>query len=408
MRRFQLVVLFTCLASFSYGQDYLSISGVVVDASSNAPLAFSTISIKNKPIGVVANTDGLFDFTFEAKYVDDTIVVSRAGYELETLLISQIADGTSLEFRLVNKAVMLEEIVIREKPLTAYEIMELVRDNIKKNYPTKPFEFEAFYRDYKIENDKCIGLFEAAVSIYDRGYTGRTTNHHVLKEKVTLNQVRKSLAADFQSHVFNDMNIMSGLLGLNDMRYVSRALDRKNKKDYKYSLDGFTTIDDRLMYKVKADDGWVFTFYVDMETFAVPKIDMNFVWVDDIAENEWVKDDSVRYQQRSAKKTFDFQMIDGLLYPRFHSFTSDLHAFDADTGEPLFTSILRQEYMVTDIETRAEERPDKDELMDDHLMLEKQAYNYDPEFWENYNILKVNQQDEKLIADLEEKISLKE
>lgn len=355
----------------------------------------------------MANSEGRFDFTFEIRYADDTIVISRAGYELKYLPIRSLMGKSSMEVVLVNKAVMLEEIVIRDNPLTAEEVIALVRDNIKNNYPTKPYELEAFYRDYKIEDEKCIGLFEAAVSVYDKGYTGRTI-YNTLKEKVTLQQVRKSLAVTFQSHVFNDMNIMKGLLGLNDIRYVSRAMDKRKRRDYIYKLDGFTTINDRLMYRVQAEDDWAFTYYVDMETFAVPKIEMNYEWQDGVAENEWVKNDSIRYQQRAAKEILEFQMIDGLLYPRFHSFTSNLHAFHPISGEPLFTSVLRQEYMVTDIDTHPDEKPEKRELMDDDLMLEKQVYDYNPEFWKNYNILKLNAQDQQLVKDLERDISLNE
>lgn len=396
------------ISSVCIGQEYITVSGVVQDATTSQPLPFSTISIKNEPVGVVTNSEGRFDFTFDVKYAGDTIVISRAGYLLKKLPASGLSNQVPIKIELHRNAMVLEEIVIRDKPLTAEEIIGLVRDNIKKNYPTKPFELEGFYRDYKIENDKCIGLIEAAVSIYDKGYTGKTTSFHLLKEKVTLKQVRKSLAVTFQSHVFNDMNIMKGLLRLNDMRYVSRALNKRNRRSYRYELDGFTTINNRLMYKVKAEDDWVFTFYVDMETFAVPKIEMNFEWQDNIAENEWVRDDSIRYEQRRAIEILDFQSINGLLYPKYHTFTSDLHAFDKLSGEPLFTSVLRQQYMVTNIDTHPDDKPEKRELMDDGLMLEKQAYDYDPEFWENYNVLKLNAQDQQLVKDLERDISLNE
>lgn len=402
------VVLCLCgilVSSVCLAQEFISISGEIVDAATKKPLPFSTVNIKDRPIGIVANSEGDFYFSFEDKFLEDTILISRAGYELLSLRVSSLINQPFQKFELTSKAILMEEIVITDKAITAEEIIALVKANIKKNYPTKPFEFEAFYRDYKIEDEKCVGLFEAAVSVYDKGYTGRTS-YHTLKEKVTLRQVRKSLSATYKSHVFREMNIMTGLLGLNDMRYVSRAMDKKKKFDY--SMDGFSVINDRIMYKLRAVDDWVFTLYVDIQTYAVPKIEMNFEWQDGVAENEWTKYDSIRYQQRKAVETLEFQTIDGLMYPKYHSFTSQLHAFDATTGDALFTSVLQQEYMVTDINTHAADRPDKNELMDPDVMLEQQVANYDQEFWKNYNVLRLNSQDQQLVKDLERDISLSE
>jgi len=65
---------------------------------------------------------------------------------------------------------MLSEVVVTNNELNAWQILELALDNLKVNYPTNPFEFKAFYRDYKLENDKCISIFEAAISAYYKGY----------------------------------------------------------------------------------------------------------------------------------------------------------------------------------------------------------------------------------------------
>lgn len=392
-------MVFLSLFLASYSQEHYVLSGKVLDAETKEPLAFSTINILGQSIGVVANEEGSFEFTFSKEFQHDSLVVSMMGYESEKYLVQTVVDRKSPSFRLVSKAVMLEEVVVTDKKLTAEDILELVRRNIKSNYPTNPFAFDAFYRDYKIENDKCVGLFEAAVHVYDKGYS-RVANKHSFQERVTLNHVRKNITADYQTHAFKRINIMKELLKLNDVRYGSRALDKKRK--YTRELDGYEVINDRLVHKIKATDDWVFFIYVDVLTYAIPRIDMTFEWEDDLAENEWTLGDTIRYQQRNAREILEFQQINGLYYPKYNSFRSILHAFDATSGDQLFTSEMLQEYMVTSIDFAPEEKPAKDSLMNPDLMLEKQLFSYDPKFWETYNVIKMHPRDEKLIQGLEE------
>ena len=64
--------------------------------------------------------------------------------------------------------------------------------------------------------------------------------------------------------------------------------------------------------------------------------------------------------------------------------------------------------MVTDIDFNPESKPEKKERMDPYLMVEKNKFSYDPEFWENYNVIQLHPRDEKLVKGLEEKIELEQ
>lgn len=398
--------LFTLLIS-SRAQDYITISGRIIDVETKEPLSFSTISIQNTPIGVVANDTGEFEFSFPRKHLVDTIVFSMAGYQSEKVLAQSFSNQKEIKIELVSEAVVLSEVVVTNKELTAWEILELAKKNIKNNYPTRPFEFKAFYRDYKQENEKCVSIFEAAMSVYDKGYS-KVADRHVLKEKVVLEQVRKSLSVAYQTHAFKRVNILKEILTLNDVRYHSRALSKKGTKTYQYEIQGFEIINDRLMYKIQAKDDRKYFIYVDVANYTIPRIEMDFKWIEGVDENTWVLGDTVRYNQTDATMLMDFQSIDGLYYPRYCSFSSNLDAFDAATDKPLFTSYLKQEYLVTDIDFNPEEKPNKPERMDPYLMIEQQASTYDPEFWKNYNIIKLNPRDEKLIKGLEEQMEIED
>lgn len=397
----------TFLPFIAFGQEFVTISGKIVDLETKLPLAFSTVHIQNTPKGVVTNEDGAFDFTFSKEHLSDTIKFSMTGYQSEKMLVQSLATEHTNVIELVAKEVVLAEVVVTNKELTAWDILELAKNSIKKNYPTDPFEFEAFYRDYKIENDECVGIFEAACSVYDKGYAN-VTNKNALKEKVVLKQVRKSHAVKFQTTSFKRLNVLKELLGLNDVRYQSRALNKKGLKRYEYEIDGYEIINDRLMYKINAVADWTFHIYVDVVTYAIPRIEMNYQWIKDIAENEWTLGDTIRYRQTNAKEILEFQMLNDRYYPKYHSFRFSSEAFDLGDDSLLFTSELLQECLVTDINLSPEDRPRREERMDPYLMIEQQGYQYDPAFWENYNIIKLHPRDKRLIQGLEERIKKEE
>ncbi len=398
-------ILFLTFASWSYTQEMITISGKIVDVETKEPLAFATINIQNTPKGVVANEEGAFDFTFSKTHLKDTLIFSFTGYERERVLVQALKNRQDLNIELVKQEVMLSEVVITNKELTPWQILKLAINNLKANYPEKPFKLKAFYRDYKLENDKCIGLFEAAISVYDKGYA-RVPNKNSFKEKVVLEQVRKSLEVKYKTHTFRRVNVIKELLKLNDVRYQSRALDKRN--DYNYELVGYEIINDRLMYKIKAVETWTFFIYVDISTYAIPRIEMDYTWIDDIAENEWILGDTIRYKQTAAKVILDFQQIDDKYYPKYFHFIADLIAFEPASDSILFTSYLLQEYMVTDINFNPEEKPMKPDQMNPDEIIEKQNFSYNPEFWKDYNVLKLHPRDELLIQGLEERMKLPE
>ncbi|MEM6736253.1 MAG: carboxypeptidase-like regulatory domain-containing protein [Bacteroidota bacterium] len=407
MTRYIIVLFFNFASLIAFSQDYTTVSGRIIDLETKEPLSFATLGILNQPLGVVTDQDGYFNFNFPNEHLSDTILFSMLGYQTEKVLVQGLSLAQPNIIELVKKSVVLPEVVVTNKELTAWDIIELAKKNIRKNYPTEPFEFEAFYRDYKIENDQCVGIFEAACSVYDKGYS-HVSNKYLLREKVILKQVRKRLSVNFQTHSFNRLNVLNELLRLNDVRYQSRALDKKGRRKYIHTIDGYDMINDRLMYRIKAVDTWCFYVFVDVATYAIPRIEMNYEWKDDIAENEWTLGDTIKYRQRMAKETLEFQLINGRYYPKYNSFKFSLEATDPATDSLLFTSSMLQQYLVTDIDFAPKEKPEKSDRMDPGLKIEDQTFTYDPEFWKNYNILKLHSRDEELIRVLEDQMKLKD
>lgn len=403
------ILLLSLLSQMAFPQDYVSISGQIIDAETKEPLSFATINIQHTQTGVVTNGDGYFDFIFPKKYANDSIEASTVGYDNLIVAISSLLGKETIKLQMKTKPYVLKEVIVTPgEELAAKEIIELVREKIPLHYPQKPFEMEAFYRDYKVEDGKCVGLLEASVLISDKGYK-KVPNPYSLKEKVKLNQVRKSLSDEFKGSVLIDQNILKGFLSLNDIRYRHRWLSKRFKNHYKYEKQGYAFINDRLHYVITATSSdWGFKVYVDVKNFLVPKIEMDYLWEDDILENEWTLNDSIRIEQRWAEEILEFQEIDRKWLPKFHMFRFKNVTYDLTTNEKLAETEVRQEFLVNHVDLTAKEKIEKAERMDQYEPLHLQVPPYDPEFWKTYNIIKLHPRDEKLIQGLEEQMKLEE
>ncbi|NQZ77905.1 MAG: carboxypeptidase-like regulatory domain-containing protein [Ekhidna sp.] len=404
-----LLLIFSLVGFFNVNaqQEYISFSGRLIDAESKEGLSFATLNIEGSQNGVVTNDEGYFEFTFPKKHIADKLTASMVGYEALSAPIKDLLGKQPLILKMVTKPYMLDEVIVTPgEELTAREIVDLIRKSIPKHYPQKPFEMEAFYRDYKIEDEKCVGLLEASVIISDKGYKHVPNPYH-MQEKVKLNQVRKSLNNHFKAHVLANYNIMKGFLSLNDIRYRHRWLSKKFTKEFSYEKDGYAIINDRLMTVIKASSNdWVFMIYADAENYLVPKIEMTYEWEDDVFENEWTLYDSIRLEQRWAKEVLEFQEIEGMWLPKFHIFQAENITYDLHTNEQLVVSQVRQEFLVNRVNLKREEKIQKKEQMDQYEPLHLQVPSYDPEFWKNYNTIKLNERDESLVRNLEEQMKL--
>ena len=395
-RRIIIFVIYTfCFSHFSLSQSFIKLSGRAIDAESQEPLAFATVSIPGTSMGVVTNSVGEFEFSFPDGHKDDSLHFSMVGYEAKSWSIREVLKSKKAKFSLKNRIILLDEVVVSTDELDAEEVLTRALQNVKNNYPVKPFEFDVFYRDFKIENSKCVSIFESAATIYDRGYTKES------REKVTLNHVRKSLSTQFKFRGFRITNSMREMLYLNDVRHGARALKWK-KNNYTLSIEGYESLDDRLVYKIKAVNDWKFYFYVDIENYAIRKVELDYVWEDGVAENTWTNGDTIRHQQRWAKEILEFQEIEGTLYPKYHNFHCYGKAFDTRSDSLLFDYELFTEYMVNEINRHPEVKPNKKSLMDSNEIIENQESHYDPEFWENYNAVKLNPRRRLLLEELEE------
>ena len=398
---FSLGVLTIILAALSFGavtaQTKL-ITGRVFDERSKEPLGFASVSIIGKPVGTVTNAAGEFDFYISEEYKNDSLFISHVGYKSFRARIDQLPKG-SLAVGLKAIWVLLREIVIREKDLTAKEIVSKAVKNLTLNYSTKPFCLQGFFRQIEEENGKYVLLVEAAVDLYDKNFDGRPKKD--LQESVDVKEMRRSLRYGSQSKRDNIGIPLTDLIENNDVRYNRGMLDSANT----FSLDTITVYNDKLVYGVSmsrgTDSGMLF---IDMETFGFLKITMERKSRDQ-SKNYYDERNIKSGKQRRVWFRFsvEFDSYNNKLYSR-RMHESELNEIYDPVGKLKFSSVETLEFIATNIIPDKENQAAK--KLKYGMMIKPTAYHQ--EFWKHYNVLKLTPLDEKLIQDLEKEISLQE
>jgi len=381
--------------------EQLVVQGKVTDKDTKEPLAFATIRIKGKPIGVVSNLLGEFQFKFSDTYSSDTLYVSMLGYTVYEQVIKNIKNKEMLIVRLEERVTVLQEVSISEKELTAKEIVEKAVQNISNNYPQNPYILEGFYRDYKKENGTYVVLFEAAVSIYDRGYSN-PKNKQVLQERVYLDQVRKTKSIAYKAAIYKKMNVFRELLRENDVRYVRKHL---NVKDQEYVLEELTFLDDKLVYVISTGDNWTYSVYIDTESFAILKLELNAKWEGE-KQNEWAMNDSIMLRTTEINGIVNFKKYKGKYYPAYMNYDVVMEGFEKSSGKIVFTSDFYEELLINNIIIEEVKKPKSENLMSSNKVLELQSKPYNDAFWKRYNVIKETPLDLKIIQNLEKEGSL--
>jgi len=137
-----------------FGQDRL-VEGVITDSLTEQPLQFVHVSVSNE-IGTISNYEGRFSLKWDSNTtVINKIRFTSVGYNSYESVINGDTLNSDLIIHLVPSLTILDGITItsEEKVDSAIFIIQKVLKNIRKNYPSKKYGLEAFYREANISDD---------------------------------------------------------------------------------------------------------------------------------------------------------------------------------------------------------------------------------------------------------------
>ncbi|SDE95658.1 CarboxypepD_reg-like domain-containing protein [Pricia antarctica] len=120
-----------------------NLSSTIIDSVTKKPVPYATVQLNNR--GMITNEEGRFKFSFDSTIRKiDTLYISSIGYESIGKPIGEFTDSIIV---LRPKAIELREVIVSNKAYTPREIIELVEDNIAKNYYTDFTKKRIFLRE---------------------------------------------------------------------------------------------------------------------------------------------------------------------------------------------------------------------------------------------------------------------
>ena len=388
-------------------QKSMRVSGQIVDQETKEPLAFSTISIMGTPKGVVSNFLGSFEFSFSEEHAKDTLYFSMLGYQPKRIPINQLKNGQGLDIQLQESIVVLDEVSVSEKKLSALDIVTKVIEEIPSNYPTEPYLLKGFTRSHKHECGQYLKLYEAAFEVYGGGY------HKKTPEKIYINEARQSQEVPY----YHSRVIRSNSNPFNAMGHINDVLFRSNslKLNFnRYVIDKIIEEDGDLIYVIKTNHSAhvTHTMYIHADSYALLKVKMEMGTPDSIdwnpLLNKGVSSDSLNFKVTRVSKTIQFEEKKGRYFAKYMDWLIAGDLTYKETEEEFCEWGFRFETMFDEVITQNVAKPSKDRLLNFRSVKEPQSTKYNPKFWEEYSLTKDFPITPQIISDLEKNGKLEE
>ncbi len=394
-------------------QDNIKIKGKVMDQGTKSPLAFATIRILGTDLGVVSNLFGEFEFGFPSSYRSDTLQVSMMGYKHSIQPISNFIDRDYVTIRMEEVVIMLDEVTIQGRQMSAREIVEKVIENIPRNYPSTPYLMEGFTRAHKKQCGKYISLFEATFDLYGKGYNNKPKSGY--PEKVYLKESRQSGKVDqyLARQLESNRNPFVAMNHINDVLMLSYSLKTAS---HQYDLENHISIDNRSVYVILASfpnndlRHYSHRMFIDAENFALIKSDMKMETIEEGDPNPHLfygkSTDTTWTQVTTLRKTIQFEEKKGRYFPKYINWAMEGLLLSAETKESFCDWGGRFEMMFTDFSVGDVERPSKKNLLKPRGGKDPPDTPYNPEFWRNFDLIREFPLTEQIVTDLSTTVDL--
>ena len=354
-------------------------------------MRYASISVFNKPIGTISNTDGDFLLKLHPDNIRDTIVISSMGYAQLSMPAYRLLDEDLFILSPIS-------IKIREVKVTSTSVDKLLEnfwENLEKNYSPHSKLMTSFYRETIKQDGSYISVSEAVMEVLKSPYLSTRS------DLVRIVKGRKS--PDVKPFKWLNFKLMGGpftITQLDAVKTMESFLDREYRDLYKYHIDRVIWYNSHPVYVLKFYP-IVSTFfplfegemYVHRETFAL--IHANYSLTKTGLEK--AKDIMIKRKPRKvkAKPTYvqysvNYQQYQG----RWQLATAQASVkFKVRSKRDKLNSEFHSvsDLLITDIRSTDLKRFTKDEKFTSNDIFVEELGRYDEVFWENYNIIKPNE-----------------
>jgi len=401
-----IIVFFQLPFEVSAQEQFLSLTGKIVNAQTGLPIPYANIQLKSKGTGTISNTAGEFIFKVATPSLPDSIVISCMGYQRRTLPILP-AGFTDKHIPLTPAVLELKEVSVKVR--SGWDILKAAVAKIPVNYDTAAVRFTAFYREHLWLEDQELNFNESVLEIIKTFYTDEARKDQIRILKGRKKEIKYHWDPQFFGFISNISNTAKSTLGEEPLKNVNAKQSVFNPENYRYYDCVYQeTIQEgdrnllllEIFPKQKAKKGLVnVKLYIDEASLAIVKFALDLSPAGVKYVNKHGKGGfGYTIMTKVVKATFDFTQVKVAVGYKYYQGKWYLHtiqrSFEAELNSPKRDINHRpwradMDLVVTDISKDSVQRFTAGNILTTNAAMSSVIGNdMDDAFWENYNILK--------------------
>ncbi len=368
---------------------YFFLSGRITESKKNTPVKYASVSLLNKPIGTITNSEGNFLLKIHPDFIRDTVIISNMGYAQKLIPAYTLLDED--EFVLEPISIRIKEVKI--VATTPEILLENIRKNILKNYSNESKLMTAFYRETVKQDKSYINVSEAVIEVLKAPYLNDTRS-----DVVRVLKGRRS--PDVKPFQWLNFKLQGGpftITKLDVVKTLESFINEETQNLYSYQIKRVIWFQQHPVYILEFEpiegfneNGFIGEIYVHRETFAI--VHTNFrhsksalknatnVLIKKKPKGVKVKPVYTNYEVNYMKYRDKWHLSNVKASVKFkvRSRNDRLNTEYHSVSDMLITNII-------DTDLKKFER--KEAFTQRDIFVET-INSYDPGFWENYNIIK--------------------
>ncbi len=376
----------------------LVLRGKVVDNSNHKPLDYVSVSLLNRPVGTITNSDGDFILKLSPEYRHDTIIISHVGYARQKKAISGFVGEEVINLQSIS--IRIREIKV--KAVSVEEILANFRRDIPSNYSEENQLFTGFYRETVRQDDEYISVSEAVLEILKTAYSSTFRD-----DKVHLLKARHS--PDVTPFHWVNFKMQGGpytITMLDVVKEMETFLDPEYELFYRYSISNVIWYKNHPAFVIKFRPAkdidfpcFVGEMYIDRESYALlfARFSLDNYGLN-IAEETMIKKKPKGFKVKPQYVDYqvDYSEYEGKWY--LHTAHASV-AFRVKSPQDKINAVYHSvsDLLITDIKNTDLKRFPVKSLFTINDIFADIAVDYDEKFWENYNIIKPDEDLEKAV-----------
>jgi hypothetical protein len=378
-------------------QAHIVLSGSVRDLSTNEPLPAVNICLANSALGTITNNEGEFLFRLPAAMVGHEVYFSIVGYAASSLTVPM--SDSVCGVLMVSTQYNLPE--VRVQSISADAVIAGVLAKRDENYLQSTVALTGFFRETVQQNNRYVQASEAVVEIYKPPYA-----ENLKTEKVKFIKGRKNHHLERPNAV--QLRLQGGpyyFSRLDVMRYLDFLPNQQSDPLYKYRYAGTQWLNNQALVRIAfepiTDDGELLyrgEFLVDDQSFAVVRVQFEMTPKTLRESRKYlIKKESRHYKALPYYATYvvDYRFFKGRWI--LNSVKGDVkirvkdkqHKIDADF-------YATTEMLIVDLRPIDGEKLKYSETFKPDYVLADKIKGDDADFWRNFNIIKPNEELEKV------------